>query len=50
MNKNIKLIFALINIIFFIIGMIQVWNLSHNWTIMFWAFIAALHFVPKEES
>lgn len=32
-----------LNFLFFIIGMSMVWHLTHNWWVMLWAFVAAIH-------
>lgn len=35
------------NFVFAIVGFIGVWQTTHSWIAIFWAFIASLHFSPS---
>jgi hypothetical protein len=47
MNKTeqgIRFAQSVVNYAFFVVGMISVWNMTHNWMVMGAAFVASLHF------
>jgi hypothetical protein len=45
MEGSMKIkVYHRLNYALFAVGMIGVWTLTENWWVMFWAFIASLHF------
>lgn len=48
MNKKLELVESVINFVFFIVGVVGVWTVTHNALAIWWTVVASAHWNLKK--